>query len=290
MLPEWLKGEGSSPSIILQEFEGKEFSDALHDHESFELCFIWRGTGTWQIGGRKGRFQPGSMLLCPPRVLHAWRSDLISSGGEKVSFIVLRFAKSVLSEQMFKLPEMRSLSILRKEMEEALDFVVTDRDRLRSRLRSIDRAQGVLRLARFLVALDLVAQFKRSQVSDGKEDKRRVSARDLARVELVKRLVEERFRGTISREQAAAEVSLDEASFSRFFRKAMGTSFVDYVANYRVRHAAALLGSRRDISLQEVAERSGFGSVSSFHRQFRKRLGTTPNSYRKAANSELLGP
>jgi transcriptional regulator GlxA family with amidase domain len=70
----------------------------------------------------------------------------------------------------------------------------------------------------------------------------------------------------------------------------MGTTFIDYVSSLRVRRAAALLGSRRDLSLDEVAQQCGFGSLPSLHRQFKKRLGTTPDSYRKAANSEFLAP
>ncbi|MBK1879424.1 helix-turn-helix domain-containing protein [Pelagicoccus mobilis] len=290
MLPNWPKVEIDCQSIVVQEFDGKLFRDSLHEHEDFEFCFVSRGSGDWQIGGLKGRFRAGTLLLCPPRTLHAWNSDAVSQNSEGVSAIVLRFKRDVLGASLFRIPEMSGLERVRNAMAEPLQFSVSDRDRLRARLRSVERAQGVLRLARFLVALELVAGFDFRQVSDREGNRDSLNARDLARVQAVKRFVEGRFRTEISREEAAEMVGLDEASFSRFFRRAMGTTFVDFVASFRVRHAAALLGNRRGISLQEVAEQSGFGSMASFHRQFRKRLGTTPDSYRKAANSEVLAP
>lgn len=290
MFEEWPSRGGVSQSIVFQEFEDKELTDSLHQHSMFELCFIVRGVGRWQIGAASGRFKAGSLLLCPPRVLHAWRSEAASGERPFCSGVVVRFGRETLPAALLKLPEMEALERLRESWDSPLVFEVSDRERLRTRLRSVDRAQGALRLARFYVALELVASFGYSQVVEGQLEESDLSARDLARVAELKRFFEVRFSGAVSRAEAAALVGLDEAAFSRFFRKAMGTTFVDYLSSFRVRRAAALLGSRRDLGLDEIAARSGFGSLPSLHRQFKKRLGTTPDSYRKAANSEFLAP
>lgn len=290
MLENRLGKQATLGSVGFQEYEGKELTDSLHVHESFELSFITRGSGDWQIGATRGRFRAGSLVLCPPGILHAWRSDSSMQVPEKASGIVLRFEPATLPASLLKLPEMAGLNSFEKTIASPLEFTVSDRERLRARLRSIDRAQGALRVARFFVALELVASFEYTQISEQHDVIGRSSPREHARTELLRRFVGDRFREPVTRKEAADLVGLDEASFSRFFHKAMGTTFVDYLSSLRVRHAAALLGDRRDISLQEVAIRSGFGSLSSLHRQFKKRLGTTPDSYRKAANSEILGP
>lgn len=207
-----------------------------------------------------------------------------------VAAIVLRFGPAALPSALLQLPEMEGLGRFVKALAFPLEFAVRDRERLGARLRSIDRAKGALRLARFWVAMELIAHFERSQVSDLQLDSSVWSARDLARAEAVKRLIEERYRQPLTRGEAARSVGLEEAAFSRFFYRVLGMSFTDYLSKVRVRHAASLLGNRRQIALDDVAKESGFGSLASLHRQFRRRLGTTPSAYRKAANSEFLEP
>jgi transcriptional regulator GlxA family with amidase domain len=83
---------------------------------------------------------------------------------------------------------------------------------------------------------------------------------------------------------------MEPNSFSRFFRRASGQKLADYLAVIRVRHAAALLGARRRMPVSKIASESGFRNVSAFNRQFKKRLGVTPRSYRKELNSEPVQP
>ena len=237
-----------------------------------------------------GRFRAGTLLLCPPRTLHAWTCETASAADEKTSAIVLRFRESCLPPALLRLPEMSRLESFRRAIGVPLQFTVSDGERLRARLRSVDRAQGVLKLSRFYVALDLVAGFEFLQVSAEEADREGLSPREMARVKQVGRFVQQRFRGSLTRSEVAEAVGLEAAALSRFFRKAMRVSFVDYLSSLRVRHAAGLLGSRRGMPLADIARQSGFGSLAAFHRQFKKRLGTTPDSYRKAANSEFFGP
>jgi AraC-like DNA-binding protein len=60
----------------------------------------------------------------------------------------------------------------------------------------------------------------------------------------------------------------------------MGTSFIDYLKDYRLAMAARLL-SASDASILEIAEDVGFESLSYFNRAFKKRYGMTPTQYRK---------
>ncbi|EDY82540.1 transcriptional regulator, AraC family protein [Verrucomicrobiia bacterium DG1235] len=290
MLEKWEVRSDALHSVMFQEFGDKRLEDSLHAHGVFELSYVTQGVGDWQIGNAKGTFRPGMLFICPPGVLHAWRSDWGAATRSKASAIVLRFRRESLPEGLLRLPEMTALKSFREAFREPLRFEVSDRERLRARLRSVDRAQGVLRMARFYVALDLVASFKVLEVVDVDGDNRDMTPSESARFERVKRHVEEHYRASVSRAEAARAVGLSEAAFSRFFHRSVGTTFIDYVSSFRVRKAAELLGSRRDYSISKVAELSGFGSLASLHRQFKRRLGTTPDSYRKAANSEVLEP
>lgn len=66
---------------------------------------------------------------------------------------------------------------------------------------------------------------------------------------------------------------------SRFFNQENGQTFYDFVNNYRIRFAEQLLVSS-DVNLAEVAERSGFNSLSTFRRVFIACHGCSPIEYR----------
>lgn len=290
MLEKSVNRERSFGSVVYEEFDSQALSDAMHQHESYELVYVESGAGNWQMGRAHGAFSAGSLLLCPPRTLHLWRSGEGEVGPRLARGIVLRFGRRVLPESLLRLPEMLALRRLFEEADSGLVFEVADRDRLRTRLRSVDRATGALRLARMYVALELIAGYRRRQVSDSKEPATHRQARSSARFEAVRRFLERRFAEQVTRSEAAAHAGMEEAAFSRFFRSASGVTFADFLANLRIRHAATLLGNRRDLPVPEIARRSGFRNLGAFHRQFKRRLGTTPQAYRNAANSESMAP
>ncbi|WP_372775460.1 helix-turn-helix domain-containing protein [Mangrovibacterium sp.] len=74
---------------------------------------------------------------------------------------------------------------------------------------------------------------------------------------------------------------------SRLINEEFGLSFSDFINSYRVRYAGELLAADKDetLSIAQVAEKSGFGSLSSFNRAFRKAMGVGPGSFRKSLRS-----
>ena len=65
----------------------------------------------------------------------------------------------------------------------------------------------------------------------------------------------------------------------RYFKENMGTSFVDYLRDYRLTMAARLLLVSDDTVLS-IAEEVGFDNLSYFNRAFKKKYGVTPREYR----------
>ena len=70
-------------------------------------------------------------------------------------------------------------------------------------------------------------------------------------------------------------------SFTRHFRVATGTSFLQWLLNERLALAQSLLETT-DLSIEFVAERSGLGSPATLRQHFRRRFGTSPQLYRRA--------
>lgn len=58
-------------------------------------------------------------------------------------------------------------------------------------------------------------------------------------------------------------------------------TFYEYVNGFRIKEACALLSSDERRTLMEIAELSGFNSLSTFNRAFVKSIGETPARYLK---------
>ncbi len=71
---------------------------------------------------------------------------------------------------------------------------------------------------------------------------------------------------------------------SREFKKYIGFSPIEYLISLRVQHAAILL-AQTDLKVEEVCVRSGFGNLSNFIEQMKKKTGLTPAGYRKMLKS-----
>ena len=78
-------------------------------------------------------------------------------------------------------------------------------------------------------------------------------------------------------EDAAKLMHMSDAYFSRFFRKTTGVTFSQYLNYVRVRNAMRLLRAG-GVSVTEISERCGFGTVRSFNRTFKEFTGYTPRT------------
>lgn len=84
--------------------------------------------------------------------------------------------------------------------------------------------------------------------------------------------------------QVALQLNTNRTYLSDYLNRVMNTNFYDYVNEYRIEYAAALLQTDSTLTLEVIAEKSGFNSLSTFRRTFLKRYGCTPHYYRKNPN------
>ncbi|KOV72852.1 AraC family transcriptional regulator [Streptomyces sp. AS58] len=86
-------------------------------------------------------------------------------------------------------------------------------------------------------------------------------------------------RGDHSLAAMAARAGVSERHLTRLFRAETGMTAAQYVERIRLEAAQVLLESGSD-PLDNVARRSGFGSVETLRRSFHRVLGVTPGAYR----------
>lgn len=95
-----------------------------------------------------------------------------------------------------------------------------------------------------------------------------------------KNYIRENFMKQISQEDVAEAIHLSSSYLSTLFKKEMGISFSDYLTSCRMEEAKKYL-KKSDLSINEVAEKSGYTDSKYFSRIFIKNVGLKPSVYRK---------
>lgn len=84
----------------------------------------------------------------------------------------------------------------------------------------------------------------------------------------------------ISLSTVAAAIGISSSYLSKQFKEDLGLGFADYLCNYRIEKAMALL-IETDASNKNVAQMCGFSDDAYFSRVFKRTAGITPKEYRR---------
>ena len=99
------------------------------------------------------------------------------------------------------------------------------------------------------------------------------------KMRIVLKYVENNYPKKITIADIAEVAGFSESHFMRYFKETMGTSFIDYLKDYRLTMAARLLQSS-DNAIIDIASDVGFDNISYFNRSFKAKYGVSPRNYR----------
>ena len=86
----------------------------------------------------------------------------------------------------------------------------------------------------------------------------------------------------LSLREVSAAIGSNMKYLSLYLNKMLGLTFYEYVNKLRVEYAGRLILSMYEsgrVNMTDVASQSGFNSLSSFNRYFKKEKGVTPKEY-----------
>ena len=266
------------------------FARGWHFHPEYELTYIRRSRGKRFVGESIEAYRSGDLVLLGPDLPHTWRSEEPNRNPRGSAprrrlhrAIVVQFREDFLGAEFFAAPECRGIAALLDRASRGLRFQGTSRDDVATRLQAMQRTSGLERLLEFLAVLDTLARTPRNEIVELCPHRPRAAARAQRehRFDRVLTFVHENFTQPLSQPEVASVVGMSPSSFCRFFRRATGKTFIEYVTELRVRHACTFL-IESQLSVLEVSLQSGFGNLSHFNRQFRKLQGMTPSEFRKS--------
>ncbi|WP_418990897.1 AraC family transcriptional regulator [Alistipes sp.] len=248
----------------------------LHRHDAWELTFVTRGRGRRMAGDALQSFAEGDVVLIPPSMLHRWEYDPAQADPSgHVRYLMVAFRHSLVEQCIETFPEIRNRLSGIAFPREALRFGAESARPIRRALVEMNGADEPGRLCRLLGLLPLL--FTAADCTSAGRAVR--IERDVKRMQQVCTYVMRHYASRITLDEIAAEMCMNRSAFCSWFRRCRGTTFFDYLNDYRIDTACELLATT-SLPVSGICFSVGFGDTPHFNRMFRKRKGVSPGTYR----------
>ncbi|HEZ7986433.1 MAG TPA: AraC family transcriptional regulator [Ruminococcus sp.] len=130
-----------------------------------------------------------------------------------------------------------------------------------------------------LTMLTAIREFQ-LKLHSNESDEYVINSDDSIKLSRVIKYIDHNFTEDISLDKLAAVAGYSKYHFSRIFKKYKNISTVQYISRKRIKLAERLLIDP-DLSITEVAMRSGFSSLTTFNRVFKSEKNCTPTEFKK---------
>ena len=258
-----------------------------HVHDDYELHLITATSGKTFVGDWIGPFQPGHLVLVGPRLPHNWVSFDVPEGGVAERDLVIHFRHEPIVNAAQHLPELAELLPLLDRARYGIEFFEFS-ERALAHWHAIKRGKGVERFAAFCAFLAELARCTDYRLLSSVQMRGEADDTDSDQLDaLVNRIMRD-YAQPLSAAELAAELGMTESRFSRFFRRATGNSFPDFVNRIRVSRAGQLL-MESDRLVSHICYDVGFNNVANFNRRFLEVKGVTPSEFRRQAAHRFGG-
>lgn len=241
-----------------------------HLHYHVEIVYMISGRIHAYIDSEAYTVESGDLLVVFPNKIHRFIDDL--PNGQHMLFIInpnlVPEFESIMANSTPETPLIKNaasnkrLDAVMRIMEGYLDFPKDQKD-------SLMKGYLLSFFAEFMSMLTLEAS---------KND-------DNQAMKTVVLYCSQNFTKDLSLSMLEDELHLSKYYISHLFGDKLGIRFNDYVNSLRISEACRLLRTT-EMSITEISDISGFGTLRTFNRAFTKQMGVAPSDYRKSNKSK----
>lgn len=257
------------------------FRFGWHFHREIELTLITAGTGQRHIGDSVEAYGPGDLVLIGPELPHTYASDPSGGAGTQEA-VVAQFGRDFLGATLFDRPEFEPIDRMLTLSQRGLLFTGESATQVAREFRQFGSLPSSVRTIALLNVLATLADVTPGPLPLGSPDfSSQLDRAGRERIDEACQYLAESYASPVSLPEVAGIAHMSPSAFSRFFHRAIGQTFTAYLTHLRIVAACRLLLDT-DLSIAEIASRSGFGNLSNFNRRFRQLKHMTPREYRAA--------
>jgi AraC-like DNA-binding protein len=258
-----------------------------HAHDDYELHFIVATSGKVFIGDYIGNYSPGQLILTGPRLPHNW---ICQNEQEDVQLrdMVIRFHHESFSNGMKIIPELAEILPMLARAKSGIEFFDLDHEYLKEIFQQVRDSSGLSRLILSLPLLQILAKSRSYRLLSTVQIDLKSSETLQRKINTVVDYVSKNYSQDITLSGVASLICMSDSHFSRFFKKATGNRFIEFVNRVRISRACSLL-IETDQQIATICFQVGFNNVANLHRRFHELKGVTPRDFRTQSNIHIEG-
>ena len=251
-----------------------------HSNTSYEIHYTERGRGNVEIDGKSYPVEADMLYITGPGVVHAQTSDRTDSIVEYCLYLNCRQTTffqpgffSLFAETKFWVgrDEGRVFPLLRQLIEE----------NRQQQPGSVEMSETILKQ----IIITLTRMYSQSL-----HEKAIPSTVPALTHEGLMPVIEDAFfyrYRTLTLEELATLLNLSVRQTQRLLKRSFGKTFSQKINEARIAAAAQYL-LNTDLSVTEISERTGYGSIEHFSAAFKRFTGIPPTQYRKERRVTVL--
>lgn len=261
--------------------EKDKFDFPLHYHEEYELNFISHAKGAQRIvGDHIEEIDDLELVLVGSNLQHGWFTHHCRS--KKIREVTIQFHKDFLPSVLLMRNQLSFIKVMLERSARGILFSKSTTQQHASRIMELEKKQGfdsVLELLSILQDLSLSRNMR--ALSSATAIQGTEPQHTSRRVQKAMQYMHQHFDRMVTLEEVSSLTNMTKVSFSRFFRKRTGNTFIEVLNEIRMGNATRMLIDTTH-SINEIAYQCGFNNLSNFNRIFRKKKNCTPSQYRES--------
>ncbi len=247
-----------------------------HFHPEFEVVYIEGASATRHVGDHVSTYKESDLVLIGSNIPHLNFDYGVQTEYKKEVLHIKPFFKDMV---IGDIPELSGIFDLFEKSSRGIAFFGKTKEMVGTRLKrlhalsSFDMFVEVIRILKILSTSDEL-EFLHDQPFINKYNKK-----EQKRLKHVYAFIDENYHRKIKIDEIASLSNLGKEAFCRYFKKATGSTFVEFLNQYRISQAKRLLLIGKNVG--ETCYECGFESLSYFNRTFKKVAQENPSDFKK---------
>ncbi|GMQ61580.1 AraC family transcriptional regulator [Vallitalea maricola] len=271
--------------IFIQDNEKSNIIVKPHWHDCIEILYMIQGTALQQINDRVLKVNVNDIILLNNGDIHGtW-----CAAEDKTKILVVKFLPEMISnisniyESKYIITFLQSSNKYKDDStrvfqstDELIDlFMGAYNEFINKKIGYEIFIKGyIYQMIAILIRNDNIRLFQPT-----------IKENELIEINPLLKYIELHYKENITLEEAASMVNKSYYHFSRFFKKATGRNYKEYIDFVRVCEAEKLLLSK-DMNISQIAYEVGYNNVSSFNRVYKRIRGYSPSKIKKAKTAK----